>query len=330
VTTRYGAVAQTGYNAAMVFASVSQPLRYFYEVAKAGSFRQAAERINIAASALNRQITLLENELRAPLFERRPGRGKLRLTAAGEILLHRVRLSMNELQVAKSAIESLKGLKRGAVSIGVNDSLSRDFLPKFLREFHDTYPQIDFEVAVDNTPALLDRIERDEIDVILAYNIPTRSSYRTIIAFPLGMCVLMADSHPLATRNALRLSDCVGYPLAVPDDSMILAQIQREMLSKAGIDNRSILKTNSFELIRDVVASGMAISIQTHFLLAADPNRSNIRSVPLQDAFQIPHALACCVRAGRDLPVAGAVFVEALKADLAARGTASLLGDEGK
>ena len=314
----------------MVFASVSQPLRYFYEVAKAGSFRQAAERINIAASALNRQITLLENDLKAPLFERRPGRGKLRLTAAGEILLHRVRLSMNELQVAKSAIESLKGLKRGSVSIGDNDSLGRDFLPKFLRGFHDLYPQIDFEVAVDNTPALLDRIERDEIDVILAYNIPTRSSYRTLIAFPLGMCVLMADSHPLAKRNTLRLSDCVGYPLAVPDDSMFLAQIQREMLSKAGIDNRSILKTNSFELIRDVVASGMAISIQTHFLLAEDPNRANIRSVPLQDSFRIPHALACCVRAGRDLPVAGAIFVEALRAELASHGGASQSEPDGK
>ena len=314
----------------MVFASVSQPLRYFYEVAKAGSFRQAAERINIAASALNRQISLLENELKAPLFERRPGRGKLRLTAAGEILLHRVRLSMNDLQVARSAIESLKGLKRGSVSIGINDSLGRDFLPKFLHEFHGVYPQIDFEVTVDNTPALLDRIDRDEIDVILAYNIPTRSSYRTIIAFPLGMCVLMADSHPLAKRNTLRLSDCVGYPLAVPDDSMFLAQIQREMLSKGGVDNRSILKTNSFELIRDVVASGMAISIQTHFLLAEDQNRAHVRSVPLQDSFRIPHALACCVRAGRDLPVAGSVFVEALKANLAARGGGSQSELEGE
>ncbi|WP_158814141.1 LysR family transcriptional regulator [Methylocapsa sp. S129] len=304
----------------MAFTSVSQPLRYFFEVAKSGSFRQAAERINIAASALNRQITLLEAELKAPLFDRRPGRGKLRLTAAGEILLHRVRLSMNELQVARSAIESLRGLKRGVVALGINDSLSRDFLPNFLADFHKTYPEIDFEITVDNTPALLDRIERDEADVILAYNIPARSSIRTIVAFPLGMCVLMAKSHPLAKKNSLRLSDCVGYPLAMPDDSMILTQILREMLAKAGIDNRAILKTNSFELIRDIVASGMAISIQTHFLLSEDPNRRDVRSIPLRDSYRVPHALACCVRAGRDPPIAAAVFVEALKAALTLQG----------
>lgn len=299
----------------MSLASVSQSLRYFYEVAKAGSFRQAGERINIAASALNRQITLLEADLKVTLFERRPGRGRLRLTAAGEILLHRVRLSMNELDVARSAIDSLKGMKRGVVTLGVNDSIGRDFLPFFLADFNKAFPYIDFRIRVDNTLALLDLIERDEADVILAYNIPLRSTLRTAISFPLGMCVLVADHHPLAGRESLRLSDCVGYPLAVPDNSMVLAQIQKQMMARMG-DVRSILTTNSFELIRDVVASGMAISIQTHFLLSRDPHRRNVKSIPLTDTFRIEHALACCVRAGRELPVASAVFVESLEAAL--------------
>ena len=300
----------------MTFASVSPPLRYFYEVAKDRSFRQASERIGIAASALNRQITMLEAELRAPLFERRPGRGKLRLTAAGEILLHRVRLALNELQVANFAIEALKGLKRGVVSIGINDSLSRDFLPSFLVRFNAHYPHIDFEISVDNTPALLDRMERDDNEIILAYNVPPRSSLKTVISFPLGLCVLMADTHPLANRETLRLSDCVGYPLALPDNSMVLSQIQKEILGKAGIENRAILRTNSFELIRDVVASGMAISIQTHFLIANDPNRSNVKSIPLKHNFPISHSLACCVRAGRELSVAASAAVDELKAAL--------------
>ncbi len=299
----------------MSLASVSPSLRYFYEVAKAGSFRQAAERINIAASALNRQITLLEADLKVTLFERRPGRGRLRLTSAGEILLHRVRLSMNELDVARSAIDSLKGMKRGVVSLGVNDSISHDFLPFFLADFNKAYPHIDFQITVDNTLALLDLIERDEADAILAYNIPLRSNLRTVISFPLGMCVLVSDDHPLAQRETLRLSDCVGYPIAIPDDSMVLAQIQKQMLARMG-DTRAILKTNSFELIRDVVASGMAISIQTHFLLSRDPHRRNVRSIPLTDSYRLDHALACCVRAGRELPVATAVLVEALKDSL--------------
>jgi DNA-binding transcriptional LysR family regulator len=103
----------------------------------------------------------------------------------------------------------------------------------------------------------------------------------------------------------------------MPDDTMLLAQIQKEILAKAGIEYRTIIKTNSFELIRDMVASGMAISIQTHFFLARDPNRPNIRSIPLKGPYRIPHALVCCVRAGRELPVATATFVEAVRMALA-------------
>jgi DNA-binding transcriptional LysR family regulator len=60
-------------------------IRYFDEVARQGSIRKAADRLNVAPSAVNRQILKLEDELGAPLFERLP-RG-LRLTAAGEILI---------------------------------------------------------------------------------------------------------------------------------------------------------------------------------------------------------------------------------------------------
>ena len=56
-------------------------LRYLDEVARSGSIRKAADRLNVAASAINRQILSLEAELDTPLFERMPG--GLRLTASG-------------------------------------------------------------------------------------------------------------------------------------------------------------------------------------------------------------------------------------------------------
>jgi DNA-binding transcriptional LysR family regulator len=64
-------------------------LQYVDEVARAGSIRKAAERLNVTASAVNRRIMDLEEELDTELFERRP-RG-VRLTAAGETYLRYVR-----------------------------------------------------------------------------------------------------------------------------------------------------------------------------------------------------------------------------------------------
>ena len=62
----------------------SRLLKYLDEVARLGSIRKASARLNVASSAINRQILALENELGTPIFERMPRR--LRLTATGEVL----------------------------------------------------------------------------------------------------------------------------------------------------------------------------------------------------------------------------------------------------
>ena len=59
-------------------------LRYFGETVRHGSMRQAAESLHVAASAINRQILKLEDQLECKLFERLPE--GVRLTAAGEVL----------------------------------------------------------------------------------------------------------------------------------------------------------------------------------------------------------------------------------------------------
>lgn len=67
----------------------SRKLLYIDEIARCGSIRKAAARLNVASSAVNRQILALEDELGVPLFERLP-RG-LRLTAAGELCVEHTR-----------------------------------------------------------------------------------------------------------------------------------------------------------------------------------------------------------------------------------------------
>jgi DNA-binding transcriptional LysR family regulator len=78
---------------------------YLDEVSRLGSIRKAASRLNVASSAINRQILALENELGAPIFERMPR--SLRLTSTGEVLIAHVRETLKghqrvEAQIAAS------------------------------------------------------------------------------------------------------------------------------------------------------------------------------------------------------------------------------------
>jgi len=83
-------------------------LRYLDVVARVGTIRKAAAQLHIASSAINRQIIALEEELGEPLFERMPRR--MRLTAAGEVLIQHVRETLRAHEQTMQQIEAMKGL----------------------------------------------------------------------------------------------------------------------------------------------------------------------------------------------------------------------------
>ena len=87
-------------------------LTYVDEVARTGSIRKAATHLNVAASAISRQILALEVSVRDAIFFQRLPK-KLILTAAGEILIGHIRQTLKELTRAQAKIEELKGLRRG-------------------------------------------------------------------------------------------------------------------------------------------------------------------------------------------------------------------------
>lgn len=89
----------------------SRFLLYFTEVARQGSFRKASEALHVSASSIDRQILRVEQELGMPLFERHPT--GLRLTAAGELLLHAANNWKKDFTRVCEQLDDLRGLRRG-------------------------------------------------------------------------------------------------------------------------------------------------------------------------------------------------------------------------
>src|SRR5258708_13787934 len=93
----------------------SPAIRYFDAVRKAGSIREASRRLNVASSAVNRQILKLEAEIGAPLFDRLPG--GLKLTAAGETVARHVIAVLQDLERARSDVDALSGARTGHIMV---------------------------------------------------------------------------------------------------------------------------------------------------------------------------------------------------------------------
>lgn len=295
-------------------------LRYFLEVAAAGSFRRAADSLRVAASAVNRQISLLEAELHAPLFERSRGRSRLRLTAAGHILVRYGRAAISEVERARYEIESLRGLRAGNIVLGVPETFSREFLPQFLTRFHAAYPRITFRAIVATSARTIELALADEIEVALVYHAHLPATMEAIASLERERYLIVRAGHPLAKRRWVRLSDLVRYPIVMPDYSIIGARdIYDRIFAKLKTKPNVILTTDSYQLLRAAAQAGLGLAVVNEYLSPLEQDReTDVAFVRIRDAVVRPQKLWCAVRRGRKLSVATLAFLDQMRMEFQA------------
>lgn len=134
-------------------------LRIFYTVAQAQSFTKAGEVLNLSQSAVSRQVSALEENLRVTLFLRH-ARGLL-LTEQGEILFRTTAEVFSKLAATESALQESKERPKGPLKITAPVALGTTWLTPHLTEFCDLYPEITLNLIVDDKELDLTMREAD-------------------------------------------------------------------------------------------------------------------------------------------------------------------------
>jgi DNA-binding transcriptional LysR family regulator len=283
-------------------------LRYVDEVARAGSIRKAAEQLHVTASAVNRRVMDLEEELGAPLFERR-ARG-VRLTAAGELFVRYIREQSGDVERMKSQIEDLKGLRRGTVRIACSQALALDFLPREIAGYRTKFPLVQFDVQVLDHERAMTSLAAYEVDLVLVFRPPFLANFQPLMSLRQRLVALMAADHPLAAQEKkLRLSQMVGYPVALPERSLGGRQLLTNVLARSNLQFSIAAESNSFEFLRNMVLREKLISFQIE-IGAVESAALVVRQIDDRD---VPHAdLVLGQLRGRNLSVPAAKFAEQL------------------
>lgn len=285
-------------------------LRYVDEVARTGSIRKASDHLNVTASAVNRRIADLEQELGAPLFERLP-RG-VRLTAAGEVFVHYLRQQDGEADRMKSHIEDLKGMRRGTVRIACSQALALEFLPRQIGDFRRSHPFVAFDVKVFDHEQAMNALANYEVDLALVFRPPFLANFQTLMTLEQRIVAVMSADHALAGQHKVRLRDCAAYPVALPERSIGGRQLLEEVIARSKITFQVGAESNSFELLRGLVLHSNLISFQIQIGTISGKNRLGLVAREIDDR-DVPRAnLVLGQLRGRNLPVPAAIFAERL------------------
>lgn len=284
--------------------------RYVDEVARAGSLRQAAERLNMNASALQRRIQDVEEDLGAALFERLPS--GMRLTAAGEAFIRWVRSQASDLERVQSQIEDLAGMRRGLVRIACSQALAAYLLPQEIARFTKAFPLVHFAVTVRDYSNAVDMLRAYEADLALVFQPGRHPDFEPIMAVGQRLVAVMAVGHPLAGRTTLRLRECADYPLALLDRTFAGRQIFDDRIAEGSAQFNVRVEANSFEFLRNYVAQSQAITLQIELGAMVDTLDDRLAAHPIDDRDATHGSLVLGQLRGRNLPVSAAKFAEQL------------------
>lgn len=285
-------------------------LRYVDEVARSGSIRKAADKLNVTASALNRRVLDIEEEIGYPLFERH-ARG-MRLTSAGEAFLRYIRADTSSVARMLSEIEDMSGLRRGSVRLAASQAVAYDMLPREIDIYRKAFPLVEFSVRVCNRVEAMRALSEYTADLVVMFN-PERSADLEVFAsVPQRLNAVMADDHPLAKRRSLRLREIVQYPLALPQTGLGSRTLLDGFFARSSLRYRVGLESNSFELLMRFIRQEPAITFQISIGTPPESGLDGILSRPINEPTLPGADVVLGQLRGRILPVATSKFSQQL------------------
>ena len=283
-------------------------MRYFAKVAEAGSIRAASRELNVASSAVNRQVLWLEDSLGLQLFER-VGR-RLKLSEAGGVLLAHVRRTYSDFDGTMAELEALKGLRRGTVSIATVESVSEVLLPRVIDSFREQFPDIHLKVIMSSSHGAAKLVEAGEADVGFTFDPPEASSLSVAFRHDLVIGALMRPDHPLAAARKLTVAQCLDYPIALPSKGLSLRSRLDAARQSHAHEPMVYVEADSLKFLRTHVRSGEVIGFQTRVGCEEDLASGVLVFKPLEDEPLQADRLCIVTSSLRALGLAPARFFE--------------------
>jgi DNA-binding transcriptional LysR family regulator len=211
----------------------ARQLRYFIAVAEELSFARAADRLNVAQSAVSLQIKELEEAFGARLLNRRK-RAAVSLTEAGRLFLSEAVAAIRQLERAEQVGHRAARGELGQIEVGYVTSMAMNrILPSLLREYRRSHPAVQLHLTAMETPRQLEALFEGRLDAAL---IRPRPSYAAGVAahviYREALCVALAADHPLARSHTLNAAVLGNEAFILPHVASFGSHLER--LAAAG------------------------------------------------------------------------------------------------
>lgn len=241
-------------------------LETFYWIVRLGTFHAAATKLNVSQPAVSARIRELEASLGLELFDR-VGRSA-RPTPQGRKVYEYADRILGEVENLVQHTGATPAVS-GIVRIGAGELLARMWLPDMLRELQRRYPDLMFDVEVDVTVNLQQKLLQGEIDIAFLARPMQGPDLKVFALMDMEMCWAGAESL-IKPGTVVTAAELAALPvITLPRVSSLHAQTV-DWFASQGLQLRRLHVCNTVSLLTRLVALGMGIAILPRMLITPE------------------------------------------------------------
>ncbi|MUZ65650.1 LysR family transcriptional regulator [Agrobacterium vitis] len=236
-------------------------LKYALLVAEQGSFRRAADILQLSQSTLSRRVQMLERTLGVPLFERT--RFGTRPTASGDRFMRTAAIGAEYLHHAVDQMVLARRGDEGELNLGLTGSLSSGFLGDLLKTYRRRFPKVAIKVEEATAQASAAGVLNGRLDAVFIPGNPRLPGCETRHLWDERILAVMQHEHPLASQPNISWRDLRNETFLIAADvhGPEVRELLVRRLSELGCDPRISIQRVGRENLMNMVGKGFGLTL---------------------------------------------------------------------
>ena len=215
--------------------------------------------MNVSQSAISRQISLLEEELGEPLFQR-VGRRVL-MTPAAESLVQLGKRVFQDVRDTVGTITDRTRALRGTLRLAGGMTVCLYVFPPLLKQLKRVHPQLDVRLSVATAFRSVTEIRGGRVDAGLLTLPVEESDLVTVPVMREELLIVTMPTHPLARKKKVQPAELAGEPFVLFETGSATRRVIDSFFVTEKIEPTVVMETENVEIIKAMVKTGIGIGI---------------------------------------------------------------------
>ena len=241
-----------------------EAIQCFCTIVELGNFRKAAQKLHRTQPAITQQLKRLEQGVGQTLLDR-----KRRVpTPEGEILYQKGKELLRQANSIVQEIDDLDESPHKELRVGTSDTNALYFLPPYVTQFMDQWPQVKLEILSQSTNRIATQVIEGELDLGIITLPLSRPELETLTLFEQRLVLVVPETHPLASKKQVSLNQLKDESFVLLNESTRTGALIHNFFAEHQFTPKVNMYSGSFEVIKRYITQGVGISFLPEMAVA--------------------------------------------------------------